>query len=503
MTEPEKEVLNEQEEVKISDDNQEEHKDDNIEINDNTEEVDGKPEEEKKNEDIPKNKIKEKNKSPSQKKNNNTNNKSPSQKKNNNTNNKSNSDNTSNNASSKPKQITQSEFMTIIDILMDQFFITFAYEVAKRVYEIFNEINTDDFNRIVKNLFEFNKKNDDINIKDFSLYKKLQNEDFQPLIHEMFDKLNLDLTKNKLEMFMGGTGVSDDTTKAIQYVLKKVCQSDNMKRLLNDMLSCKLVNRYIYDGFTQLVDGLQPKMNKIDVILNNEISHLFLYIFNYVEPNYNKDESFKNKKLLEKDIILSIFVKNYPDVELLKMIKTVGLFEKFLNVSSEMYFDNIKIFLINPNNLNSFIDFLNYKKININQKRIDQNENNNTDTDNADTDEFDDFKFFLELLLPSIAEKKINVTINNQGGKMKNKGGNITKRKKPCKKGTRWVSRAQKCMTPEEKKTFIETNRRNNQNLANVSSVFIPLIEEEQKEVVVEVVQKEEKVEKEKKDIKI
>jgi hypothetical protein len=86
----------------------------------------------------------------------------------------------------------------------------------------------------------------------------------------------------------------------------------HMKGLLNDMLSCKLVNRYIYDGFTQLLDGLQPKMNKIDVILNNEISHLFLYIFNYVEPNYNKDESFKNKKLLEKDIILSIFVKNYP-----------------------------------------------------------------------------------------------------------------------------------------------------------------------------------------------
>jgi hypothetical protein len=144
------------------------------------------------------------------------------------------------------------------------------------------------------------------------------------------------------------------------------------------MLSCKAIHKYIYSGFTQLVHELHPKMNKIDVILNNEISKLFLYIYDYVEPDIQDNDNIPNTdeqniKTSEKYIILSIFVKNYPDEELLKLIKTVGLFDKFLKASSDInYLDNSEIYNIfnilkkiylNINNFNIIYKNINIKEI--------------------------------------------------------------------------------------------------------------------------------------------
>ena len=59
--------------------------------------------------------------------------------------------------------------------------------------------------------------------------------------------------------------------------------------------------------------------------------------------------------------------------------------------------------------------------------------------------------------------------LNKTNRKKVGKGGNKNKTRKPCPKGSRWVEKAQKCMTTEEKNAFMIEYKNNRQNLAHQS----------------------------------
>jgi len=299
-------------------------------------------------------------------------------------------------------------------------------------------------------------------------------------------KIEEQTTENKVEKNVaieGGENIDENTSKFYEMINDLMLHpaKDTFIVVVNKLLDCDHIQKYVINGFEKLLDqNIYKNIDHLEKTISYAFSELMMQIYDkgIYPDNIKSDISYKYK-------IIRNFVSNYPMNKLMKLLEKVckdnyNLKKKLREeiIKSDKVVNKIMNYW--DSDLTVFQTFLKQKKSNSIENETIGSLTEDELIKNIDKIEKQDkklkldfFQKFLKFIEPFVM-KKGNI---NSGGNIKKinmKGGadsNITRKRKPCKKGTRWVEKAQRCLTEEEKQQFLVESRNNLQNLAHNSVV--------------------------------
>ena len=313
-------------------------------------------------------------------------------------------------------------------------------------------------------------------------------------------------------------GEGEDTASpedVADIVYDVIIKKTNIDTLIMNTLNCGKIQDYIVNGFEKLLyDNVFKNTEEMENIISYAFSELMLYIYeNGVYPeNMEYELSYKFR-------IIQNFVNNYPMDRLQTLLKTVCIndYSLLLKVRERLKNSDVilkQVFKYWNSNFTKLVQFFQAKKREEtkNKKESGKEESDKTakdvekESNTTNTLKRTFFLKFLNFIKPIVMISNPNGPKTIGGGnikmksqtksrkqRIKQKAGeeteqNVTKRRKPCPKGTRWVEQAQKCMTADEKKEFMLERKKNLKNLAHnsnlgkiIESRFEPFADEESK----------------------
>jgi len=277
----------------------------------------------------------------------------------------------------------------------------------------------------------------------------------------------------------------------------EIYENINFDKFVKNNLSCSKIQDYVINGFEKLLkENVFKNAEEMEKILSYAFSDLMLFIYDKgIYPNNMEQD------LTYKQRIIQNFVNHYPLDRLLRITREVcinnmsllKIFRDKIANSPEISNKILKFWNSNFKELVKFFEKKKAKEMKIketNMKDIDEITKKDLEKEDKmrNSKKLEFFKTFLDKIKPYVMKNRVvkksggNITKDNNKMKKNPKGGQT--RKKPCKKGTRWVEKAQKCMTPDEKKQFILESRKNFKNLAHkpkegnigtiIESKFVP-----------------------------